>query len=128
MTAAGDERLAIVLIDHGSRRAEANAQLEELRKRVASQRPRARVLTAHLEVAEPGLQRVIDDCVADGATRVVVHPFFLSPGRHTQQDIPEQMRAARNRHPNVAIVQSDPLGLSDELVDLVLARIDEVAG
>lgn len=128
MTAAGDQRLAIVLIDHGSQRAEANAQLEELRNRVASQRPQARVSTAHLEVAEPGLQRAIDDCVAEGATLIVVHPFFLSPGRHTQQDVPEQIRVARERHPTVAILQSEPLGLSEELVGLVLTRIDEVIG
>jgi sirohydrochlorin ferrochelatase len=120
--------LAIVLLDHGSRRAAANAQLEELRERVALRRPEAHVVAAHLEVAEPDLQQAIDDCVAGGATRIVVHPFFLSPGRHTRQDIPQQVLAARDRHPDVAIVQSEPLGLSDDLVELVLARIAQADG
>jgi sirohydrochlorin ferrochelatase len=119
--------LAIVLLDHGSRRPEANAQLDELRERVAARRPGALVVAAHLEVAKPDLAQAVAECVAKGASRVVVHPFFLSPGRHTMQDLPEQIDAARGRHPGIAIAASESLGLSDELVEIVLARIDAAA-
>ena len=125
MNDASDERLAIVLLDHGSRRTEANAQLDELAKRVAARRTEAIVRTAHLEIAEPALSHAIADCVDSGAPRIVVHPFFLSPGRHTTQDVPAQIAVARARHPDVEIVQSEPLALSDRLVDVVLERIDE---
>ena len=125
MNDASDERLAIVLLDHGSRRTEANAQLDELAKRVAARRTEAILRTAHLEIAEPALSHAIADCVDSGATRIVVHPFFLSPGRHTTQDVPAQIAVARARHPDVEIVQSEPLALSDRLVDVVLERIDE---
>ncbi|MCA9509637.1 MAG: ferredoxin, partial [Myxococcales bacterium] len=65
---------AIVLIDHGSRRAEANAQLEALAREVRARRPDAHVATAHLEVVPPDLAHAVAACVAAGATRVVVHP------------------------------------------------------
>ena len=117
--------IAIVLLDHGSRRPEANAQLEELAHRVAARRPEAQVRTAHLEIVEPNLLQVIDECVSTGATEIIVHPFFLAPGRHTTEDIPNQTEQARSRHPGVRIVTSDPLGLSDEMLNIVLERIDE---
>ena len=117
--------LAIVLIDHGSRRPEANAQLEELARRVAARRPDALVRTAHLELAEPNLPHAIDECVAAGARTVVVHPFFLGPGRHTTEDIPRQTAEARRRHPGVAIETTAPLGVGEGMVDIVLTRIEE---
>ncbi|MEZ4214852.1 MAG: CbiX/SirB N-terminal domain-containing protein [Myxococcota bacterium] len=115
---------AIVLIDHGSRRAEANAQLEALAREVRARRPDAHVATAHLEVVPPDLAHAVAACVAAGATRVVVHPFFLSPGRHTQEDLPRLVDAARAEHPGVAIALSEPLGLDARIVDVALARID----
>jgi len=119
--------LAIVLLDHGSRRREANEQLAELARRVASRRPDALVRTAHLEVSEPSLAQAIDDCVAAGAAEIIVHPFFLAPGRHTTEDIPRQTAHARERHPQVSITTSPPLGLSDAMVDIVLDRIGQAA-
>lgn len=122
---AADGALAIVLIDHGSRRPEANAQLEELAQRVASLRPGVLVRTAHLELVEPNLAQAIDECVAAGARSLVIHPFFLAPGRHTTEDIPRQTAEARKRHPDVSIETTDPLGLSDAMVGIVLTRIDD---
>ena len=115
---------AIVLIDHGSRRAEANEQLEALAREVRARRPGALVETAHLEVVPPDLAAAIARCVAAGAARIVVHPFFLAPGRHTQEDLPRLVDAARATHPGVAIALSAPLGLDARIVDTALARID----
>ena len=116
---------AIILIDHGSRRSEANAQLEELAERVRESRTGVWVQTAHLEIAEPDLGQAIDECARAGATRIVVHPFFLSPGRHTSEDIPRLVEAAQERHPELDIALALPLGLDDRIVSLVLSRVDE---
>jgi len=115
---------AIVLIDHGSRRDEANAQIEELAAQVRTARPGVTVQTAHLEVVGPTLENAIDSCVDAGATRIVVHPFFLSPGNHTTHDIPRLVDAARRRHPSIEIALSPHLGLDERIVSLVLARVD----
>jgi len=115
---------AIVLIDHGSRRDEANAQLEELAAQVRTARPDVTVEIAHLEVVGPNLESAIDCCADAGATRIVVHPFFLSPGNHTTHDIPQLVDAARKRHPAIEIALSAHLGLDERIVSLVLARVD----
>ena len=115
---------AILLVDHGSRRAEANAQLERLAEGVRRQRPGWAVRTAHLELAEPDVATALDACAAEGLLDVVLPPFFLSPGRHTREDLPALVREACQRNPGLAVHVTEPLGVDDAVVSLVLQRID----
>ncbi len=116
-------RRAVVLIDHGSRRDEANAQLDALAARVVERLPDWIVRTAHLELLAPTLGDAIDDCVSHGANEIVIHPFFLTPGRHASADIPRLVAEAAARHPGLSLRTSDILGLHDAIVDVVLERI-----
>ena len=116
---------AILLVDHGSRRPEANAQLEALAERVRARVGERFVTIAHMELAEPSIADGIAACVAAGANAIVVHPFFLGPGNHTARDIPQLVAEAAARHPGIHAVVGPPLGLDDKLVDLVLERIDQ---
>ena len=61
--------------------------------------------------APPTIADAFDACVADGASTVVVSPYFLSPGRHWQEDIPTLAAAAAARHPGVRYLVAAPLGL-----------------
>ncbi|CAG0979754.1 partial Regulator of sigma-E protease RseP, partial [Gammaproteobacteria bacterium] len=65
---------------------------------------------------------VIDACVAQGASDIVIHPYFLAPGRHASEDMARVVEQARARHPSVRFVLTDPLGPDPVLADLVLAR------
>jgi len=40
----------------------------------------------------------------------VIAPYFLSRGRHVQQDIPAIVKEAAARHPGVECVVADPIG------------------
>jgi sirohydrochlorin ferrochelatase len=113
---------AILLVDHGSRRAEANDQLEEIAKLIR-QRGHRIVIAAHMELAEPSIAAGVDACVAAGAREIVVHPYLLAPGRHSTTDIPELAAEAASRHPDVTIRVSEPLGVHEKLVDVVLERV-----
>lgn len=114
---------AILLVDHGSRRPEANALLEAVAALVAERMPDAVVRSAHMELAVPDIATGFADCVSAGAREIVVHPYFLGPGNHTQQDIPRLVRAAAEKYPNVVIRISEPLGLHPKLVDVILDRV-----
>ena len=115
---------AILLVDHGSRRAEANAQLEELAERLRQRATDRAVCFAHMELAAPTIADGIDACVAAGAEEIVVHPYFLGPGSHTTRDIPRLVEEALSRHPGVRVYISQPLGVHDKLVDVILERVD----
>jgi sirohydrochlorin ferrochelatase len=114
---------AILLVDHGSRRPDANAQLEALAEALRARLPDRVVRIAHLEVAEPSVAQGFAACVAAGAQEIAVHPWFLGPGRHTREDLPRLVDEMRRQHPNVRVAISEPLGLHEKLVDVVIERL-----
>ena len=116
---------AVLLVDHGSRRAEANEQLEALAERVRARLPDRFVAVAHQEIAQPDVDAGIAACVAAGAEEIVVVPYFLAPGRHTSEDIPRLVAEAASHHPGLRARVAGPLGLHEKLVDVVLERVAE---
>jgi sirohydrochlorin ferrochelatase len=115
----------LLLVDHGSRRAAANEQLDAVAERIRARRPELIVEVAHMELAPPDLAEGIERCVARGAARIVVHPYFLGPGSHSQDDIPRMAGEAGAHHPGLEVVVSSPLGVHEGLVNAVLDRFDE---
>ncbi len=116
---------AILLVDHGSRHTEANALLDDVADQVRKRTPESIVEVAHLEIAEPNIAEGIDSCVKKGATQIIVHPFFLGPGRHISEDIPSQVAQAARRHSNIRIRISEPLGGHGALIDVILDRVSD---
>ena len=114
---------AILLVDHGSRRPEANAQLDELAARLRRRAPDRVVEVAHMELAPPSIAEGLAACVAAGARDVVVHPYFLGPGAHSSRDIPRLVAEAAGRHPGLRVRVSEPLGVDERLVEVVLERV-----
>lgn len=119
---------AVVLVDHGSRREDANAQLEALAERVREREPGTLVVAAHLELAPPDIAAALAACASAGALEIVLLPWFLSPGRHTAVDIPRAVAAAQERHPELRVRIGEPLGLDPRLVDVALSRIADARG
>ena len=115
---------AILLVDHGSRAAEANAVVERIAEAVGRRREDAIVEVAHMELAEPSIAAALARCAARGARDVVVCPYFLGPGRHSSTDIPKLVDEARASHPGLRVAIAEPLGFDEHLVDVVLARVD----
>lgn len=125
MSASEPKRQAILLVDHGSRRDEANrvlAEVAELLRRIA---PEYHVEIAHLELAEPTIAQAFEACVAAGAREIIVHPYMLAPGRHAAADIPKLARAAAKQHPEIAWRVTAPLGVDAALAEIVLRRVRE---
>src|SRR3954466_14015660 len=116
---------ALLLIAHGSRRAEANADLDHLADVLRAGGESLHVQPAYLELCEPGIVEGGELCVAAGARRVGLLPYFLSAGVHGG----ENLRAARDevarRHPDVVFVLAEPLGRHPLLAEVVAERARE---
>ncbi len=117
-----DERIAIILVDHGSRFAEANDMLLDVVKLVQDLSGHSRVYAAHMELAEPSIGQAFERAVAEGATAVVVHPYFLSPGRHSSSDIPRMVKDAAAKFPGIEHCVTAPLGLHRKIGEVILER------
>lgn len=119
---------ALILVDHGSRRAEANSVVEQLARRLRDRTPERVVTFAHMELAHPTVAEAVAEAVAAGATEIVVHPYFLAPGNHSTDDIPRLAQEAIDRHPGVTLRVTAPLGVHEKILDVVLERVHEAGG
>jgi sirohydrochlorin ferrochelatase len=117
---------ALLLIAHGSRRAEANADLDHLADELRRRGRFGVVVPAFLELAEPDIPTGGDRCVSAGATDVTLLPYFLSPGVHVREDLTAAMAAMAEKHPAVTFRLAEPLGRHPLLVEIVEQRAGEV--
>ncbi len=129
MTTSKDspERMGIILVDHGSRFPAANDMLHDVAAIFQKISGCAIVEPAHMELAPPSIMQAFDACVRQGVTRVVVHPYFLAPGRHSTTDIPRLVREAAAAHPGVAFHVTPPLGRERKIVEVILQRVQQCA-
>ncbi|MBI1422021.1 MAG: cobalamin biosynthesis protein CbiX [Gammaproteobacteria bacterium] len=113
---------ALLVVAHGSRRSVSNDEVRQLTNelRVAAGQEFAKVECAFLELAEPSIPDGISCCVSEGATEVVILPYFLSAGRHVAKDIPEIVASARDEHPGVTLRIAPYLGQAKALVASML--------
>lgn len=49
-------------------------------------------------------------CIAQGVDTVVIAPYFLSKGRHIQEDIPLLVKEAKAKYPGIHCIIADPIG------------------
>jgi sirohydrochlorin ferrochelatase len=116
---------AVLLIAHGSRRAEANADLERLAEMLRSRGEYAIVEASYLEIAKPTIPQGAAACVAAGAERVLMLPFFLSAGSHVVDDLERHRRELAAAHPGVEFRLCPPLGLHPLMLEIIRDRLAE---
>lgn len=116
-------KTAILLMAHGSRIAEANDAAREVAKMVQEMTGHEIVEVSFREMHEPNIQQGVDNCVAKGATRILLIPYFLFMGAHVQHDLPEEIEAAQQRHPGLEMVMGSHLGAHRKLAEIVTERI-----
>ena len=113
---------ALLIIAHGSRRAQSNQEIVVLGQKIAAEAGGQfeRVECAFLELADPLIPAGIDSLVAAGATEIKVLPYFLARGTHVAVDVPEEVEKAAASHPSVAIDMLPYFGSSPELPSMLL--------
>lgn len=114
---------ALLLIAHGSRRKQSNDEVVVLADRLKQNcSEQYNIIHAgFLELAEPLIPDGIKKCVDDGATSIIVLPYFLNSGRHVVEDIPDIVEQTRPNYPDVDIKIAKHLGASDLMMDLLIS-------
>lgn len=115
---------AVLLIAHGSRRSEANDDLVQLAHLIRAKGQYPIVEIAYLELAVPAIPVAAETCVAAGATRVKLLPYFLSAGAHVVDDLEQHRRELAARFPQVEFHLCPPLGPHPLIVEIVMDRLE----
>jgi sirohydrochlorin cobaltochelatase len=107
----------IVLFAHGARDARWAEPFLRLKARIEQREPATPVGLAFLEMMEPGLAEACAGLVAQGCTELLVVPVFLGQGGHVREDLPRQLLAVRQSHPEVVIRATDAAGEDAAVID-----------
>lgn len=118
---------ALLLVAHGSRRKQSNDEVivlaENLRNNCAEQY--AIVNAAFLELADVLIPDGIKQCVNEGATSIIVLPYFLNSGRHVIEDIPNIVNDTKELYPHVDIRIAPHVGASPLMMELLISSADK---
>lgn len=114
---------AILIIDHGSTREEANHMLSCVANLLQNMVGDSVIVRhAHMELAEPLISTGFAECVRAGATEVVAFPYMLSPGKHVTRDVPRLVAEAAREFPHVSFRVTDAFGVHAKLAELIALR------
>lgn len=118
-------KTAILMMAHGSRIDKANDAAREVAAMVQEMTGFEIVEVSFRELHEPNIQQGIDACVARGAQRILLMPYFLFMGAHVQHDLPEEIGLAQKRHPGLVMEMGGHLGAHRKLAEIEAERIGE---
>jgi sirohydrochlorin ferrochelatase len=122
------DKSGLLLIAHGSRQEDANADLDRLAEAVCALGTYGVVEKAFLELAEPSVAEGAARCVARGVRRVILLPYFLSAGIHVRRDLAEARARLAQAHPEVEFRLAEPLGPHPLLLEIVAERARQADG
>lgn len=120
----------IIVLAHGSRGERGKKGVEAaLNNIVLGLKPRllpgTEIAGAALQFNQPSLEEAVARLSKRGVTRIVIAPYFLFPGRHITEDIPEVMNKLQPVYPETRFILSDNLGMDESFTDLIAKRIKQ---
>ena len=116
---------ALILISHGSPRAQANEEFLSLVERVAQMvaGQYSLVTGAFLGSTTPDIATAINDAISQGATSINVLPYFLNSGVHVAKDVPAIIEQQQQNNPHCTITLLPCFGLDSNIVELITAQV-----
>ena len=107
--------IGLLIVGHGSRDPNANAEFESVVAAYRASRPDVDVTHGYVELARPSLAMALRE-LAQRADFIVVLPLFLFAAGHVKNDIPLALSQARQNFPDVRFTVTNALGVDPNLV------------
>lgn len=122
----------IIILAHGSRGARGIVEVPEALRGVTEGvksllPPGVEVTWAALQFNHPSLEEASGFLVTKGVHRIIIMPYFLFPGRHITEDIPQLIERLKSSYPDKKFIMTNPVGLEIHLINQVLRCIEEAA-
>ncbi len=117
---------AVLLIGHGSRASQASDDMLRIAGMIREEGEFPIVECGFLQLCPPTIEEAAERCIAEGAEKIWMIPYFLHRGIHIREDLPEVIQECRRRFPGVEMTMGEQLGVDPLLVRIVLNRVQEI--
>ena len=111
---------AVILFSHGSLLCGAGEALLEHARRLRERGVAPLVEVGYLNYSEPPFAETVTKIAAQGATRILVTPYFLIPGKFVKVDLPRAVELARAAYPGIEFSIADAIGFDARLADALI--------
>lgn len=123
-------KTGVIILVHGSRGEKGVVEVPAVLRRITEGvKPLlskgVEVIGAALQFNQPSLEEAVESLIASAVTRIVVVPYFLFPGRHITEHVPQLIEQLKCRYPGVQFLVASTLGIDEFFVALVARRIKE---
>ena len=115
-----NNKKSLLIVAHGSRKKVSNIEIHQLANNISLKLHSFHIVEAcFLEIAEPSIPQGIESCIKQGASEVLILPYFLAAGRHVLEDIPDIVDQEKTKYPDVSITSLPYFGSSPVIVDIL---------
>lgn len=115
----------LILFAHGSLLCGAGQSLLAHAQRLREAGLAAIVEVGYLNYSEPRFIEAVEKCAVQGATRIVVTPYFLTPGKFVSVDLPRAVETAQREFPALQFTIASAIGFDERLADALVAAAAE---
>ena len=118
--------IGIIVFAHGSRIEPANQAVRSVAADLARAGGYPIIEAAFLELGTPGLEEAADLLVARGVERIVIIPYFLTPGTHLERDLPALVERILKKNKTIEVLVTASLDGHPGLVQILADRARSV--
>ena len=116
---------AVIILGHGSRVPEAAKDMQKVAILLKENYDLEMVEVCQMSRLGPHYPETLERCVKNGATEIIVIPYFLNNGLHIRLDIPEIMKEGAEKYPHVKMIFGRHLGSDPRFAEIIYRRIQE---
>ena len=125
------QRPAAVLVGHGSLLKASGAAMMAIAEQLRQRAITPIVAAGFLNFSQPTFAEAVASAVQQGASRVIVLPYFLIQGHYVASELPALVRTVAASYPHLPFAIAEGLGAHPGLVELARKRLsvlDEAPG
>ena len=113
----------VILLGHGSREPEAEAEIRDLCGALSKSKPCWRFEHAFLN-QEPQLDQAVEALISLGCNGIQILPLLVFMGKHILEDIPNAVENLRTQYPEVVFQLKPHLSQLPGFKDLISKELD----
>lgn len=120
------KKTAAVLVGHGSLHSDSGRAMVQIAALLREQQVVPIVEAGFLNYSEPTLADAVTKAIAQGATQIIVQPYFLIEGHYVRTDLRQAVQTLAAAHSPVRFTIGDVLGDHTAMFTLACKRLTAV--